>query len=160
MNTKRKTTIALMALVAAIACAPACGGVKANVAPPVLVANYGTDVLSAVRLGQETVIGLNKTQPAVMTDARTRAVLDKVILIVPVAERLKAALIAYDAATNLDFRKLQAEEVKKLAAEVAALATAAFRVDVPQPLANGLADLAMNVVNITTAIRIEVEKFK
>lgn len=146
-------------LVAWLMLASACGPKSINMPPQVAVAQYGAKVLQSVREGQETVITLNKTQPTVMTEARTRQVLDAIKnQVIPSAEKLRAALVAYDAASSIDFKKLQAAEVAKLATEVAGFARAAFKLDVPQPLMSGLEDLALNIINLTDAIRYEMSK--
>lgn len=147
--------IGLLLLVISPACAH-----NSNVTPQVRVAQFGTDVLRAVREAQESIIALNKNNPAVMTDAKTKQVLDGIMKITGPAEKLSDALKAYDAATTLDFRRLQAQEIYNLAAQVAALASAAFKVDLPDPMVKGVADIALNIINITRAIQIEMDKIR
>jgi hypothetical protein len=129
--------------------------------PQAKIAHYGADVLEAVRTGQETVIAANKSQPTVMTDEATRATLDRIKALTETGTKFRDALIAYDAATTLDFRAQKAAEVKALIEQVNTLAAAAFKAPtLPSALVEQLAQFAVNIVTLTRTVSAEVEKLR
>jgi hypothetical protein len=148
-----------------VLCVGLCAGCATNpdttTTPQAKVAHYAADVLEAVRAGQETVISLNKSQPTVMTDATTRATLDRIKELAASGTKLRDALVSYDAATTLDFRTTKAEEIRTLITTVNSLAAAAFKNQgLPQPLLEQLAQFAVNIVTLTQSVSAEVEKLR
>jgi hypothetical protein len=138
----------------------ACAGNPSPNLPQTQVAEYGTKVMMAVRTGQETVIALNTSNPQVMTDATTRLILDKILLVNGVAQRLKDALVAYDAATTISFRTQKVEEIRELVAQVITLSNSAFTTSIPGAFGQQLASLGVNIVNAAQAVKAEVEKLR
>jgi hypothetical protein len=145
--------------IAVLALASACAG-NSQVTPQTRIAQYGASVMQAVREGQEAVIALNKTNPSVMTDDRTRKTLDGIMKVTAVAEKLRDGLQTYDTATNLDFKKVQAQELYTLAEQVAALAEEAFKVNIPAEFSKQIGQLALNIIKITQTIQLELDKVR
>lgn len=153
-----RTVLALL-LVALVL--PACNKNAPKLPPQVAGAKYGADILHAVRVGQETVMTLAKTQPNVMTPQLSDKIMNGIEhQLMPVVDRLRAALVTLDAATSLDFKKLQAAEVDKLAKEVAALATSVFKVEGTPQFVSSVADLGLDVVNLVRALQVEMERIR
>lgn len=152
-------TLGLFSIVLGLTIA-ACGPTGVNTTPAIQVAEYGVKVQQAVRAGQESVIALNKQDPNFMTDATTRKVLDGVDKVTAASQKLHDALLTYDKATSLDFKKLKAEEVNQLADEVAKLAGAAFNVGNTGPLGARLAQLASSIISAVEAVKLQLARVK
>lgn len=137
---------------------PACAHTGVDVDLQTQVAHHGADILKWVREGQEQVISL-QSQKAIPNDVADKAMkaIDKAI---PVAERLSTSLKTFDAATKLDLKQIQAEEIQKLLTELEGTLGDALNFQVPPGTTASATELLSKVKYASDSIRAEIAKFK
>lgn len=136
----------------------ACGGTNPNpnVTPQAKIAHYGTDIAQGITTLQQTVTQVRAAclpcAPATdkITDIDQQAV-NK-------AKDLDQALRAYDTASSLSVKNVSAAQVQANVAELTALLSDAFMVQIDNAMAAQVSQLISNVLALTATVSAEVAK--
>ncbi len=136
------------------------GGCAGNstpiITPQASIAHYGSTVIDAVTQVQLTVTqGVDAKSIPVDVGKQVTTVNEKISA---VAKQLGAALRAYDTATTLQAKKLQASDVQELISKLNGLLSEAFNITIPGTVGGQIAQLLANVAKTVSALSAEIAK--
>lgn len=151
-HTRRFTPVALLLLVAA------CGGNPSpTVAPPqTQAALYGSRVLDGAAAFQKFVTSQTTAGTIPVELGRKLTSINEEIY--KQAGTLREALVAFDAASSLDLRKLEAERVNTQVRTILELLDKVLAINLSPGLVNEATTLITNVIRAITAVQSEIAK--